>query len=805
MTTPSPSLNDQLLDWAQRESPVISRDQLAIREDFVERFPLSRLPTLALDEYVIGRGDHNTYCYWLEQKTQRLGSIKGGGAQKFGVFWSRSDGDYRVNQMFASPEDAMRSILGGITAGAERLQQRDVKGADDATSAAMGFNRYTMRLKPLTLYFPDLLLPITNPDHLRSFLTAIGQEPSGDQAELNVQLLQALKAQGGAAPFDTYGLMRFLYATYPIEVSSGRSAWKISLGEQAEYLPDALRHNVIFIGSAVADLGDVEPQHMAAALTEAGQSSGFEASAVAFAHRMAPGDVVVANRGTKDVVGIGVIESDYLAPGEVDNPLTPDALGSRYPFWAHARQVRWVIRTPLTLPLGLKKLAQSTVTSLPSATLNTILRGYAQNHPDAEVRAALTELEPTILPPPVPADLAQLLDIAKFTRNIILYGPPGTGKTYTARRFAEAFLQAQLSSQPNVPPAAPQFWWQAVALALADLGAASVPDITAHPVIHAFLAGKSNSHVPQTIWQQLLSHTHPDDSSSNTATRTAPYAFTKEGDLWMLTAVGEAAVAELGGTQPVETSADPLAPFLHLVTFHPAFSYEEFVEGLRPTADGGGLRVRDGIFKRVCAAARADPDNRYVLLIDEINRADTARTFGELITLIEDDKRSQTGLTARYEATLPYSDPPGNRLSVPDNVYLIGTMNTADRSITLLDVALRRRFTFVEVPPATEHLGIVDGLALGALLKALNAQIVRVLDRDHAIGHAYLTGTGAMTARELRFRWKHKIVPLLQEYFYADEDQLLTVLGETLYGDAIGRDVLDEQGLIAALKVLASR
>ena len=218
--------------------------------------------------------------------------------------------------------------------------------------------------------------------------------------------------------------------------------------------------------------------------------------------------------------------------------------------------------------------------------------------------------------------------------------------------------------------------------------------------------------------------------------------------------------------------ADPSC--IEFVTFHQSFAYEEFVEGLRPVGTESGqvsYRVVEGVFKRVCHRAERDPQRRYVLVIDEINRANIARTFGELITLIEDDKR--LGQPHEIRVTLPYSQKP---FGVPANLYLLGTMNTADRSIALLDLALRRRFTFVELMPDPSLLGTVDGVDLGALLVQLNRRITALLDREHQVGHGYLMGV--LDAGGLHFAWYRRIVPLLQEYFYNDGERLNAMLGD---------------------------
>lgn len=416
-----------------------------------------------------------------------------------------------------------------------------------------------------------------------------------------------------------------------------------------------------------------------------------------------------------------------------------------------------------------------------SALLNQASFGYAYPNDDG------AEVDPITIPAKGQAAV-----------NRIFYGPPGTGKTYRIQQLMREYTDTPAEADRATwlhQLAGANGWRAVIVVALADLGKARVPELRKHELVAAKIRerDREGGNVLPTLWNYLQHHTPESDPNVKLVKRLAPFVFTKDDEgAWSLVPdwqqLDEDAAGLHGAWKAGQKGAlAPIARF-RTITFHPSFSYEDFIRGIRPVtgeANEVAFRIVDGVFKQICDEAKANQGKRYALFIDEINRGNIAKVFGELITLIEVDKRLTFDAAGRVASGLTVQLPGSSGdeateapFGVPANLDIYGTMNTADRSIALLDIALRRRFEFVAIEPDYDLLNRpVDGVNLGRLLRRINDRLEYLLDADHRIGHAYLHRVNDLD--DLRLAFEHQVVPLVKEYFFDDLSRVALVFGTT--------------------------
>lgn len=407
--------------------------------------------------------------------------------------------------------------------------------------------------------------------------------------------------------------------------------------------------------------------------------------------------------------------------------------------------------------------------------------------------------------------------------NIIYTGVAGTGKTYRLLQIAQQYTDylPMINDKDLLGQLLQDLSWRdVVCLIFLDFKSkrqdlVKVPEI----VNHEFFVGKAaqnarEKNLSNTAWSVLQMHTPASSQTVSYKNRASQAYFDKDNSgAWYLLPESMDLLSDL---------AQQLAEFqqaqrennsqnqefrqqrFSMVSFHQAYGYEEFVEGIRPvmaatspatnSSSQMSYTIQDGAFLKLCQRAANDPDQRYAMLIDEINRANVSRVFGELLSLIEPDKRA--GMTNAMTVNLAYS---GRTFSVPANVDIYATMNSQDHSLAPLDMALRRRFRFIDCPPQPELLPILyinqdleavnletlyptETIDLAKLLTGLNNRIAQTLGAEAQLGHAFLWSVDSL--EQLQTALIEQIIPQLAQaaggqvtilqYIFQDEQQPLS-------------------------------
>lgn len=805
-------LEQAVVAWDRRvDAPVVDA-AAAARQLVLDRFPIAAWPELPLEQYALGTEFDESFCKLIEFRTQVLGGIGGGSAKKHLIF-RRADGNWYHRAEYANETEAWDAVRAGFVRGFALAEAGDWSAIDSIPAIA---NASSLRAKTYAVYFPDGHVPIFATSLQASYYKRLGGEgPIQDGVAGTRALWNAAQQTGLFDGWTPVELGRFLWAWG--QPSTAKRIVKIAPGHDGQFWDQCRQGGYICVGwDETGDLREFESKDeyrraFAEKYSDYSPSKATEKSNELWTlMELQPGDIVLANRGTGTILGRGQITE----PGYVWRPDRGE--------WAfHTLTVDWEEIPPWDID-PIKHWAFTTVSTVSAEQYQRINARRGAFPPGGDVGAV----------PPDP-ELVELAKVLERKLQVVLYGPPGTGKTYTARRFSTWWLStraglleansllgnrnafrraegrlstAQAERRVWWLVANPSEWnWEKLAtertqtfkygrlkrnyplLQPGDLvvGYSSNPEkkIAALARITKGLHTLNGEPQIELEWVADIQDgpTYQELRSDARLAASEPMRFRNQGTLFALTADEAdyllALLQERNEGLDVGQDADSIGQ-LTRVTFHPSYTYEDFVEGFKPVPTGTGqldLRLVDGVFKRVCRAAQADPERPYLLVIDEINRGNIPKIFGELVTLLEGDKRELTVVLPQSRETF----------SVPRNVHVLGTMNTADRSIKLLDAALRRRFAFVELMPDVSTLagGKVGDLDLAVFLSSLNANIARTEGREKQVGHSFLLtedGEPVSSREEFAERFRYEILPLLQEYAYEDYAELASYLGPRL-------------------------
>ncbi len=651
------------------------------RDNFVIKYPLSKIKELTIEEYCLGTEKAKESLSYLMEFGDIGFGIGGGSARKHGVYFNKRDKCYMhgadpiadVDEFWPRFRDQFYRFL--VLSGNSEVPLV-LEDYPLLQGMAIVLTKY------LSLYFPQKYLTVGSSNVLRTLMDSLGYSYNGSMRchQLNFALNASLRRDYEELKNEDSAILGYLAWEYidgerkkvhnrseaETEKGSGLGDedvrtvhyWLYAPGQGASMWDQFSRDGVMGIGWY--EIGDLSRFSTREEITEElqkdkpGQSCKNDSLALwQFLTQMQPGDIVYAKRGLHQILARGVVTSDYeYDPG----------YSNHYP---NIRRVDW--RQTEILERS-EKIVQKTLTDITAITdyVRELEEWFADGENEGEddpVRPADPPYTPEQFLKDVYMDKANyetLVGLVRKKKNVILQGAPGVGKTYTAKRLAYSMM----------------------------------------------------------------------------------------------------------GEKDQER--------IMMVQFHQSYSYEDFIEGFRPASAGSGFEIKKGSFYLFCRKAADDLEHEYFFIIDEINRGNLSKIFGELFMLIESDKRGNS-------LQLLYSD---EKFSVPQNVYIIGMMNTADRSLAMLDYALRRRFAFFDMAPSFDTQGFRDyrtSLAsekfnrLIACTQRLNEEIVRdeSLGEGFCIGHSYFCNFTEVTDAVLAGIVDYELAPLLKEYWYDNRPKAL--------------------------------
>lgn len=784
-------------------------------EDFQKEFPVETLGELPLERYTnLNRSD--SFCYWVESKTYELGSIWGNTSYKFGIYeYNKKPNNPSVlteDEKYAwykkynakTREEAYDIVRCSIMRIANAVQAGNIEEVNKDDYAISGVFKW----KVAFLYSNLKLVPIYKRDMLVNIARKLGLESSESKS---IPVLQAflMEQKGERDLFEFYDYLLTLndeadkttYTSCPTNfvTSDGPSYWLYSPGENASKWEEFYQDGTMGLGWD--DLGNFKQysndNDLVIAIEEhyggGGSHKNDKCAILDFAQKLKVGDIILVKQGRKKLIGRGVVLSDYYYDETQGNYRS-----RRKVEWTHKGE--WIVDETLVM---------KTLTDISKYT------GYGQ------------KLE-SIMGVEVSEQSVKPIEFAKSNRHWWLNASPkvwkmsewkvGEGQEYTLyngngnkRRIFQNFLEAvendivicyetnpvkKITTLAKVSKAndGERISFCKIETLTEPVDYAIIKD---HPDLQQmeFLVNPNGSFFSLTenefnVIMGIIRQNNDEEVESISSPAYTREDFLSEvymnpdsyDELVELLKIKKNVILQgapgVGKTFCAERLAYSIMGKkderrIKTIQFHQSYSYEDFIMGYKPSGDS--FKLRNGVFYNFCIEASNNPNEDYFFIIDEINRGNLSKIFGELLMMIEKDYRGK-------EITLAYSD---QGFHVPDNLYIIGMMNTADRSLALIDYALRRRFSFFDMKPGFDSDGFKAHVeAVGKekfekvikLISELNSEIYNddSLGSGFEIGHSYFCGKPEdITDSFIEKIVKYDILPTIREYWFDNEKKAL--------------------------------
>ena len=768
-------------------------DRRQLLNEFLTAFPLESLPDMPLDKYTnLNRLD--SFCYWIESRTEELGSIWGGSAYKFGLYRYKTQPNGNIaNVMFddayawyvkngSTAEEVYALVRNEIVKIANLAKNGEFEVINKITTALWD----VVKWKIAFLYSNEQLIPIYSRDMLKTVAMELGMDEPQNKSIPEIQRF-LMKKKGTEDLFVFYDKLLQIINSGQTEASKPASAkyWLYAPGEGASKWNLCQQDNIICIGwDEMEDLSkfkslDSVKEKMRDVYGQPGASFMNDGLAIwEFVHSVEPGDIIYAKSGRNKIVGRGIVRSDYIYDesyedfrnvrkvewtnvGLWDAPHTSVMKTltdiTKYPdyvkdietlFCEHSeKRYWWLVANPKIWSMD--GLAVGSTVKYNLYNDNGKQRRVFRNFLDAKVGDAVIGYESSPVKQivalaevsraqdgktiefvktealKIPIDFATVKDTKELEDMQFLGNPQGSFFALTEKEYGQIldvvreYNAVQKSVKKNV-------------YTKDDFLREVYMDSAAYDRLVCLLRQKKN----------VILQGAPGVGKTFTAKRLA---------------------YSMLGVKDEEQ--------VEVVQFHQNYSYEDFIMGYKPNEDGG-FKLRQGVFYKFCNKAKSNPDKQYFFIIDEINRGNLSKIFGELLMLIEKGYRDK-------EIKLAYT---GEDFAVPTNLYIIGMMNTADRSLAMIDYALRRRFSFFEMEPGFLSEGFrqyQNGLndetfdkVVEAIVK-LNTEIANddSLGPGFCIGHSYFCDQESISKEWLKNVVDYDIAPMLKEYWFDEPEK----------------------------------